>query len=103
MRERRKNFRVEWNSLAEIYDRDGHLDRLCVVRNFSNTGATIVNLEPDALPDEFTLRISPKGNARACSVIWRSKDALGVAFTIDAKASTKPVPRRRRKRVLVKS
>ena len=103
MRECRKNFRVEWNSLAQTYNRDGSLDRLCVVSNYSNTGAKIVNLDPGALPDEFTLRISPRGVAHRCQVTWRSDDALGVSFTNDVKSSSRPAPRQRRTRLLAGS
>ena len=85
MRERRKNFRVEWNSPARIYDPDGHFDRQCIVSNFSNGGARIIGLKPDSVPDEFILRISPNCRAQKCHVIWRSNDALGVEFTESAK------------------
>ena len=61
MREQRKNFRVEWNSSAKIYDHDGRLTQQCVVRNFSNSGARIVGVESRTVPDEFILRISPHG------------------------------------------
>ena len=44
MRERRKNFRIEWKSSAKIYDRGGRFSRQCVVSNFSNGGAKIVGL-----------------------------------------------------------
>jgi hypothetical protein len=80
MRERRKNFRVEWNSPAKIYDCNGHFVRLCIVSNFSNSGAKIAGVEPGTVPDEFILRISPHGRAHRCRVIWRSKDGLGVGF-----------------------
>jgi PilZ domain len=85
MRERRKNFRVEWNSPAKIYDHDGHFDRQCIVSNFSNGGARIIGLKPDSVPDQFILRISPNCRAQKCHVIWRSNDALGVEFTDSAK------------------
>jgi hypothetical protein len=81
MRERRKNFRVEWNSAAKMYDRDGRFARLCIVSNFSNGGAKIIGLEPSTVPDEFILRISPRGRAQRCHVIRRSKESLGVEFT----------------------
>jgi hypothetical protein len=42
-RERRKHFRVEWNSPATIYD--GQLPRCCIVSNFSNGGAKIVGVK----------------------------------------------------------
>jgi len=77
MRERRKNFRVEWNSAAKMYDRDGRFARLCIVSNFSNGGAKIIGLEPSTVPDEFILRISPRGRAQRCHVIRRSKEGLG--------------------------
>jgi len=85
MRERRKNFRVEWNSPATICDRDGVFARLCIVRNFSNGGAKIVDPDPSALSDEFFLRLSPRSRARECHVVWRSKDGLGVKFIDEPK------------------
>jgi len=79
-RDRRKNFRVEWNSAATIHDRRGRRVRPCVVANFSNGGAKIIGIRPDTVPDEFILRITPHSPPRKCHVIWRSADALGVEF-----------------------
>ena len=87
MRERRRNFRVEWNSAAKIYDCDGQFAALCIVSNFSNGGAKIVTLEPGTIPDEFILRISPRTRAQRCQVIRRLKDGLGVKFTDSAKST----------------
>ena len=84
MRERRKNFRVEWNSPASMYDRRGRFTGPCIVSNFSNDGAKIIGLEPRTVPDEFILRMSPHGRAKRCRVVWRSKDGFGVEFTADA-------------------
>ena len=96
MRERRKNFRVEWNSAAKIYDRDGRFAKVCIVSNFSNGGAKIIGLEPSTVPDEFILRISPRGRAQRCHVIRRSKNGLGVAFTHSTKNTRKIALNRRR-------
>ncbi len=90
MREQRKNFRVEWNSSAKIYDHDGRLTQQCVVRNFSNSGARIVGVESRTVPDEFILRISPHGRIHHCRVIWRSKDGIGVKFTNESKRELEP-------------
>jgi hypothetical protein len=81
-RERRKNFRVEWNSAASIYDFDGDWSYACVVKDFSNGGAKITDAPIRDVPDRFMLRFlrGPRG-ARACHVLWRSPDALGVEFT----------------------
>jgi hypothetical protein len=97
MREHRKHFRVEWNSAAKIYDRNGRFARLCIVSNFSNGGARITGVEPGTVPDEFILRISPHGHDHRCRVAWRSKDGLGVEFIDSAKGASEPVMGRRRK------
>ena len=77
--ERRKNFRVELNSPAAIYDVDRALLRPCILANFSNTGARITGIRAATIPDEFVLRIT-LGRTRKCHVIWRSDDTLGVEF-----------------------
>jgi hypothetical protein len=97
MRERRKNFRVEWNSPAKIYDRNARLAWPCIVSNFSNGGAKIVGVEPSKVPDNFILRISPHGRPYDCHVIRRSKDGLGVEFTGNDSGMDEPEQRRRRK------
>ena len=79
-RERRKTFRVEWNSTATLYDCRGRRARPCVVSNFSNGGAKITGIRTDTIADEFLLRLSPHSRARKCRVVWRSQDALGVEF-----------------------
>jgi PilZ domain len=97
--ERRKHFRVEWNSAAKIYAEEGRLALQCVVSNFSNGGAKIVGVEPKMIPDEFMLRISPHGRPHRCQVVWRSKDGQGVQFVeayqrsgASAPAAEKKVP-----------
>ena len=81
-RERRKNFRVEWNSPATIYDTDRQLARPCILSDFSNSGAKITGVMASTIPDEFMLRIArDHGRTRKCRVIWRADDTLGVEFT----------------------
>ena len=97
MRERRKNFRVEWNSPAKIYDRHGRFAGQCIVSNFSNSGAKITGLDFRTVPDAFILRISPHSRAQERHVVRRSKDELGVEFTGEAKGTGEPVLGQRRK------
>jgi hypothetical protein len=97
MREQRKNFRVEWNSPAKIYDRHGRFAGQCIVSNFSNGGAKITGLDPHTVPDAFILRISPHSRAQECRVVRRSKDELGVEFTGEVKGTSEPALGRRRK------
>jgi hypothetical protein len=105
MRERRQNFRVEWHSPAEMYDCKGRFNRQCIVRNFSNGGASIAGVAPGTIPEQFILRISPHGRLHRCRVVWRSKNGVGVTFAGEADveialASRQPETKRlvRRKR-----
>jgi hypothetical protein len=55
--ERRKNFWVEWNSPATIYDSERNLARPCIL-SFSNGGAQITGVRPSTIPDEFELLLA---------------------------------------------
>ena len=79
-RERRENFRVEWNLPATIYDVGRHLERPCILVDLSNGGAKIAGVRAHTIPDEFRL-CTPIGDHRSCRVIWRTDDTLGVEFT----------------------
>jgi hypothetical protein len=79
-RDRRKNFRLGWNLPATIYDVGRHLERPCILVDFSNGGAKIAGVRAYTIPDEFRLR-TPLGDRRSCRVIWRTEDTLGVEFT----------------------
>jgi hypothetical protein len=90
-RERRRNFRVEWNSPATIYDADRQLARPCILSDFSNSGAKITGVLASTIPDEFMLRITRgHGRTRSCRVVWRTDDAVGIEFTDRAKRAAKP-------------
>jgi hypothetical protein len=52
-RERRKNFRVEWNFPATIQDSERNLARPCILSSFSNGGAQIAGRRANTIPDEF--------------------------------------------------
>ena len=90
-RERRKNFRAEWNSTATVLGLDGHSISSCVLRDFSNGGAKLTIVDANAIPDQFLLGItlSPRGR-RKCRVLWRSNDSLGVEFTDRFSSAEKP-------------
>jgi len=100
MHERRKTFRVEWNSLAKIYDCDGRFARACIVSNFSNGGAKITGIDVDDVADEFMLRITPHSRLHRCRVVWRSNDSLGAAFADSPDRAGEFAPGRRRKRLV---
>jgi hypothetical protein len=96
MRERRRNFRVEWNSPAKIYDCNGRFARQCTVSNFSNGGARIAGVESSTLPNEFMLRISPHSRLHRCYVTRRNRDSVGVKFAEGSEDTREAALRRRR-------
>ncbi len=52
----------------------------CTIRNVSETGAQLAVESPLGIPTEFTLVIPSDGVSRACGVIWRSGNRIGVRF-----------------------
>jgi hypothetical protein len=91
-KEKRKTFRVEWNSPATIHY--GNLSRRCILVNFSNGGARITGLRGDTVPDEFTLQITRgRGRTRKCRVLWRTDNAVGVEFTGCVESAETPADR----------
>jgi hypothetical protein len=79
--ERRKSLRLGITIPALIYTGDGIPLCPCTVLDVSEGGGRI-RLEADArVPDYFVLLFTMAGTVRrACSVIWRHDDYLGVAF-----------------------
>jgi hypothetical protein len=79
-RERRKSFRLEWNTPALICY--GEVTRTCTLADLSNGGAKVVVVQAETVPDEFTLRLPHRqGGIRPCRVLRRSANTIAVAFT----------------------
>jgi hypothetical protein len=51
----------------------------CTVRNLSPKGALLIVASLAGIPDKFDLVIGGS-ESRACRVIWRGEDRLGVEF-----------------------
>ena len=102
-KERRKNFRVEWNTAGKI-SVEGRAICSCTISNLSNGGAKISDVVSAKIPDRFVLQFSDGIAPRACEVSWRRDNELGVQFPVSAKrsglkASTKDKKVRRPERV----
>ncbi len=52
----------------------------CLVWDVSESGAKIELLSTEAVPDEFELFIDERDVRRSCSVVWRKKRKIGIAF-----------------------
>ncbi|HEV1998886.1 MAG TPA: PilZ domain-containing protein [Xanthobacteraceae bacterium] len=52
----------------------------CVVRNLSDTGASLEVASPMGIPDAFDLMFEGDDSVRRCRVIWRKETKIGVEF-----------------------
>lgn len=60
------------------FNRAGTID--CRVRNLSPAGACLDVASQIGIPDQFTLWIESDHLYKACHVIWRNANRLGVSF-----------------------
>jgi PilZ domain len=85
--ETRKSARHNVRQGARLISADGAMLGVCVMHDVSATGARLGSKTPDGLPDNFILLLSHDGRLRRqCSVVWRSKDSLGVEFVPECPA-----------------
>jgi hypothetical protein len=52
----------------------------CLIRNQSDTGASLEVVSPLAIPAQFTLLIVADCLRCGCTVIWRTERLIGVKF-----------------------
>jgi len=52
----------------------------CLIRNQSDTGASLEVVSPLGIPAQFTLLIVADRLRRGCTVIWRTERLIGVKF-----------------------
>jgi hypothetical protein len=52
----------------------------CVVRNISETGASLQIASPVGIPKDFILIVRKESLKRPCRVAWRKADRIGVQF-----------------------
>jgi PilZ domain len=94
-RDRRNNFRVEWNSPGRI-ELNGRLICSCTVSNLSNGGAKISGFKSASIPDEFMLTVIGLGALpHKCRVMWRAGGELGIQFADDDESRPESKKRRR--------
>src|SRR5262245_41519101 len=79
MKERRKNFRVEWHHSSGKIELAGRTIS-CTISNISNGGAKINGCESIKAGDEFLLHVFDGESPRLCRVLWQRADEFGVQF-----------------------
>lgn len=61
----------------------------CTVQNITGGGACLKLANTYSVPDSFELTFEHGRTRRACRVVWRTADLLGVAFADEAKSVAK--------------
>jgi hypothetical protein len=60
--------------------RSGDMSMSCVLRNWSEAGATLdVGVQAE-IPDRFTLILVSKKKIYSCTMVWRKGGRIGVSF-----------------------
>jgi len=52
----------------------------CLIRNQSETGATLEVVRVTELPAQFTLLVASDRTRHSCTIIWRTGKMIGVKF-----------------------
>jgi hypothetical protein len=61
----------------------------CTVQNITSGGACLKLANTYGLPESFDLTFEHGRTRRACRVVWRTSDQVGVAFAEEEKATAK--------------
>lgn len=64
----------------------------CTVQNITSGGACLKLANTYGMPERFELTFEHGRTRRACRVIWRTADTLGVAFEGEDGAAADPPP-----------
>jgi PilZ domain-containing protein len=95
--DKRRSRRRPLQHEGRIKRSDGEPQIPCSVRDISATGARLAVEMPAAVPNQFILLLSRDGRTRrACAVVWRSAEEVGVEFRSQPGAQPKPNPAAKR-------
>lgn len=78
MQEHRAAQRRRMLKAATISFGGGAID--CIVRNLSETGASLEVISPVGIPDRFTLVVDADRSKLPCRIVWRREKRIGVRF-----------------------
>jgi hypothetical protein len=54
----------------------------CIVRNLSETGASLKVISPVGIPGRFTLVVDTDRSKLPCRIVWRREKRIGVRFEL---------------------
>jgi len=80
MEERRKKVRSRALKAGKIIYNRQLFSVDCMVKNISETGASLDVKSSSGIPDNFELHIPLDGFRRACRVVWVKSNKIGVKF-----------------------
>ncbi len=80
MLDRRQSPRFKTYKAAQVVFNGRWSTLDCLVRNLSDQGACLEISSTTGIPATFSMSFKVEKSEQTCSLIWRSKDHLGVAF-----------------------
>jgi hypothetical protein len=87
----RKHSRRKVHRAAQIDAGDGSRPQYCKLLDVSEGGARLITNDPTLVPEVFTLLLSSDGAVRrACVVVWRRENSIGVQFLPGAARERSP-------------
>lgn len=81
--ELRSHERIEWNRLGKIFSLAGHSICDCLVKDISGSGARLLVLMTEAVPDYFRLNYGVEKIEPKCRVRGREGNELDIEFFRD--------------------
>jgi hypothetical protein len=84
MPDRRRAPRFRTLQGGQITDQHNGAAIVCVVRNLSATGACLLVVSHDGVPDSFDLVLNRDKSRYPCRVLWRTANQVGVEFQVTA-------------------
>lgn len=87
-RGRRKNMRRDFHYSAKLVGPDTKWNAFII--DISDSGAQLEVLNPQEIPDQFSLLIGGQSAVnRVCHVVWRSDTRVGVKFVRQSEQATR--------------
>jgi PilZ domain-containing protein len=90
MPDRRRAPRLQTLQGAQVIDQHNGAAIVCVVRNLSATGACLLVVSHDGVPDSFDLTLNGDKSRYPCRVLWRTANQVGVEFQVTRSSVAEP-------------
>jgi hypothetical protein len=73
------------STLGKIFIGEAFI-RNCKLHDISHGGACLQVSDPQDIPDAFDLVLDAVATKKACRIVWRTRNKIGVAFGADSRS-----------------